>query len=255
MPYIDLEMDDGLVCDAYYALPEGDLGGKKAPAVLFFMDAIGLRPYLEEMANRIAKQGYFVLQPNLYYRSGRAPLIPNLSDFLSAPEKRPLLFQQLQPIMSAFTPAAIHADTPKYLKFIDSQECVESGSAVGITGYCMGGTNATRIASSFPERFAALGSWHAGRLVTDAENSVHLGLGSLKAECYFGHADNDANMTPEQIKTLEQTLDAHHIKYTSIKYENAPHGYTMKDTPMYQEAATEAHWSALLSLFNRTLKK
>ena len=40
------------------------------PAVLFFMDGIGVRPALFEIGERLASGGYFVLLPDLYYRSG-----------------------------------------------------------------------------------------------------------------------------------------------------------------------------------------
>jgi carboxymethylenebutenolidase len=42
------------------------------PAVIFYMDAIGIRPALCDMAARLASNGgyYHVLLPNLYYRSG-----------------------------------------------------------------------------------------------------------------------------------------------------------------------------------------
>jgi carboxymethylenebutenolidase len=69
---IDIAMPDGSA-DAYLARPPGD-----APGVLVFMDAIGLRPRMEQMADRIAARGYTVLVPNLFYRAGRAPVVPDL---------------------------------------------------------------------------------------------------------------------------------------------------------------------------------
>src|ERR1700750_2173333 len=40
------------------------------PVVLFFMDAPAIREELRDMARRIATAGYYVMLPNLYYRSG-----------------------------------------------------------------------------------------------------------------------------------------------------------------------------------------
>jgi carboxymethylenebutenolidase len=40
------------------------------PAVLFYMDGIGIRPALFDMGERIAAHGYHVILPDLFYRSG-----------------------------------------------------------------------------------------------------------------------------------------------------------------------------------------
>ena len=44
------------------------------PGVLLYIDAIGLRPQTEAMADRIAAWGYTVLVPNVLYRSGATPV-------------------------------------------------------------------------------------------------------------------------------------------------------------------------------------
>src|SRR6266508_7043898 len=48
-------------------------GAAGTPGVLFHIDVIGLRPRIEEMADRIAGWGYTVLAPNAFYRLGRGP--------------------------------------------------------------------------------------------------------------------------------------------------------------------------------------
>ena len=65
---VDIKTGDG-TADAFLAAPD-DNG--HYPAVLFYMDAFGPRPRLEEMARRIAAEGYVVLVPNVFYRRGRA---------------------------------------------------------------------------------------------------------------------------------------------------------------------------------------
>src|SRR5690606_34539200 len=67
---VDLRTDDGLL-DAYTFHPENEAG--PWPAVIVYMDAFGIRPNLEAMAQRLASAGYFVVLPNLYYRSGAFP--------------------------------------------------------------------------------------------------------------------------------------------------------------------------------------
>jgi carboxymethylenebutenolidase len=60
-------------------------------------------------------------------------------------------------------------------------------------------------------------------------------------------------MTPEQIATLERALDAAGARYRSELYQGARHGYTMADTPAYNESAAERHYAELLGLLERAL--
>jgi carboxymethylenebutenolidase len=211
------------------------------------IDAIGLRPRIEEMADRIAAKGYVVLAPNVFYRAGRAPIweTPKLED----PEARASFFQTLGPLMGALTPAAIAADGGAYL---DKLEELSEGP-VGITGYCFGGRNGWTIAAAYPDRVAALGGFHTGGMVTEDPESPHLLAPSVSAEVYWGHADQDHSMTPESIATLDAAMDDAGVNHTTELYEGAEHGYTMSDMGAYNEAAAERHFAALFGLLERAL--
>ena len=146
---IDIKTEDG-VADAYVTRPDD----QPHPGVLFIMDAFGLRPRIEEMADRIAARGYVVLAPNVFYRAGRAPVtpVPDLSD----PDNRASFFQSLRPLMDQLTPEAVARDGAAYLDYLEQ---VAQGP-VAITGYCMGGRVGWRIAAAHPDRVAALASFH-----------------------------------------------------------------------------------------------
>ncbi len=239
---IDITTPDG-VADAYLTRPDDE----RHPGVLLVMDAFGVRPQIERMADRIAAQGFVVLAPNVFYRAARAPVVA--LDGLDDPEQRGRVFERVMPLVRELTPERIVRDGGAYL---DQLEQVGRGP-VAITGYCMGARVAWRIAAAYPERVAALGGFHGGGLVTDADDSPHRSAGSLAAELYLGHADNDRSMTPEQIGELEQALDAAGVRYRSELYRGAAHGYTMADTPSYDEAAAERPYTALFDLLERTL--
>jgi len=240
---VDVKTADG-VADAYLTRPDGD---GEYPGVLFVIDAFGLRPRIQEMADRIAGQGYVVLAPNALYRAGRAPVLP-MPDFTD-PDNRAGFMQSVRPIIEQLTPDAISRDGEAYLDFLSTT----AAGPVGITGYCMGARVGWRIAAAYPDRVSALGGFHGGGLVTDAPNSPHRSAGQLKAEVYFGHADQDANMNPEQIGTLNDALDKAGVRHRAEVYEGALHGYTMSDTAVYNEAACERHFTELFALLDRTL--
>jgi carboxymethylenebutenolidase len=244
---VDIETPDG-TADAFLAAPEGR---GPYPAVLFYMDAFGPRPRLEEMATRIADQGYVVLVPNVFYRQGRAPLLDTSK--LMDPDERGKLFSTLMPWIKQLTPERAMRDADAYVDYLLAHDEVGDGP-MGVTGYCMGGALALRTAAHRPEQIAAAAAFHAGRLVSDAPDSPHLLVDRLKAEVYVASADNDQGMTPEQQQKLDESLTQAGVTHTCEQYDGAAHGFTMADTAVYDEAATERHWDALLPLLARRLK-
>lgn len=245
---MDIKTPDG-VCDILIAYPE-DNG--PYPAVLFFMDAIGPRAYLYEMAQTIASHGYYVLLPNMFYRVRRAPVVD--LKFPVRSEDMPELIQQIRPLLESFTPELGMRDVAVFLEFLAQQKQALPGK-IGVTGYCMGGGLAIRTAAHYPDRVAAAASFHGGKLATDAPNSPHLLLSHVKAELYIAHADNDQSMPPEQIERLRNALDQAGIRYEAEVYSGAAHGFAMVDLPAYQEAALKRHWEKLFGLFERSLNK
>ena len=240
---IELRTADG-VADAYLAQPDDG----EHPAVLFIMDAFGLRPRIEEMADRIAERGYVVLAPNVFYRAGRAPALdlPDPGD----PGARSSFMQKVRPLSEQLTPPRLASDGGAYLDYLAEL----APGPVAITGYCMGARLGWGIAAAHPDRVAALAGFHGGGLVTDAPDSPHRSAGHLNAEVYFGHADEDPGMAPEQIAALDRALDEAAVRHLTEVYEGARHGYTMADHRAWNEAACERHFDALFALLERSLE-
>jgi carboxymethylenebutenolidase len=241
---IDVKTADG-VADSYLTRPDD---GRAHPGVLFMVDAFGLRPQIEAMADRIAAAGYVVLAPNVFYRVGRAPVVS--LDGLDDPERRGEVFGRVMPLLRELTTERIVADGAAYLGRLEEEA---DGGPVAITGYCMGGRLGWRIAAAYPERVAALGCFHTGGLVSDAEDSPHLSAAEIEAELYLGFADHDKSATPEQIATVEEALRAAGKEFRAEVYAGAEHGYTMADTPAYDEAAAERAYEELTALLARTV--
>ncbi len=242
---VEVMTPDG-AANAYLALPDGGAH----PGVLFISDAYGLRPAIEDMVDRVAADGYVVLAPNVFYRAGRAPV-----EALLGPSDRPRpesAFRAVLPLIQELTPARIAADGGAYLQYLES---VAAPGPVAVTGFCMGGRLAWRIAAAYPGRVAALAAFHTAGLVTDTPDSPHRSAADLgPVEAYFGFADEDPGMTPEQIATLEQALDSAGVRYVAEVYAGARHGYAVADSQAYDEAAAERQARELRALLVRTLR-
>lgn len=221
------------------------------PGVLLCIDAIGLRPRIEEMATRIASWGYVVLAPNTLYRSGTAAETRPTGD-LHEPGAREAFMRGAMSRVSALTASRMRADAAAYLEALRERPAVAAGP-LGVTGYCMGARLAVYAACERPDLVAACGGFHGGRLATDAPDSPHRGIASATAEFVFGHADQDASMSPDDVAELGRALRAAGLSASNEIYPGAAHGYTMSDTPMFHAEATERHFAELRALFARAL--
>lgn len=245
---IDVTTPDGTV-EAWLARPAHMEPSSPMPGVLLLMDAIGLRPRIHDMADRIASWGYTVLAPNLFHRNGTAAETSPTGP-LETDEARAAFFEHAGPRVRALTPELFAQDLPAYLAALGSHAAT---APFGVVGYCMGARHATRAACTHPDVIRAVGGFHGGGLATDGPDSPHLGLPHARAEFVYGHADHDRSMDTAAVARLGAALDAAGLVASNEIYPGAAHGYTMADTSVYDEAATERHFTALRDLFDRTL--
>lgn len=244
MPHLQSQIStaDGL-CPVYTFTPEG---AGPWPAVIIYMDAFGIRPALFGMAQRLADHGYFVLLPDMHYRFGAyGPLVPAevfKGDYRAV----------IGPMMATtgITPAA--RDTAAFLAWLGTHPDV-AGPHVGTVGFCMGGGMALTAAGTYPDRVVAAASFHGGRLATDEPDSPHLLAPQIKAELLIAGADNDASYPPDMAERLTAALTAAGVRFHAEIYPGAAHGWMKTDFPVYDHAAAERGWAAMLDLFARNL--
>jgi carboxymethylenebutenolidase len=244
MSRIEIMTADG-VCPSYVFRPT--TGNGPWPAVLVFMDGLGIRPAVLDLGARLAKSGYFVLLPDLFYRAG--PYEPmDARTVFSDPEQRKRLVEKFSTHISQ---AKVMSDTRAFLDYLAAEPDVKAGG-IGITGYCMGGTMAIAAAGTFPDRVVAAASFHGSRLATDAPDSPHLLAPQMKARIYVAGAIEDAWFPDEMKVRLDAALTAAGVEHVVETYP-AKHGWVFSDTPVYDADASERHWRELLSLFAATL--
>jgi carboxymethylenebutenolidase len=117
----------------------------------------------------------------------------------------------------------------------------------------MGGKLALLAAGGLPDRFSAIGSFHAGGLVTDQPDSPHRWLRGISGRVYVGGADEDSGFTVEQKAELEAALHEAGVSYQVEIYAGARHGYAVPDHPAFNAEAADRHWQVLTGLFRQTL--
>jgi carboxymethylenebutenolidase len=213
------------------------------------MDGLGIRPAMLEVGEGLATHGYFVLLPDLFYRSGPyEPMDPH--SVFTDPEKRKVLMERF---FAHATQANIMSDTRAFLDYLSAQADVTPGD-IGTTGYCMGGLMSLTAAGTYPDRVVAAASYHGGRLATDAPESPHLLAPKMKARVYVAGAIEDQSFPDEMKARLEGALTEAGVDHRVETYP-AKHGWVLRDTPVYDVACTERHWHSLLALLDAKLKK
>jgi carboxymethylenebutenolidase len=231
---IEIPTDDG-TCPAYV------FGEPSSPSVLVYIDGIGMRPAMHEIAARIAAAGYHVLLPDLFYRIGQYTA-PDPRTLFSDPDVRSQWFAKAR---AAINVTNTMRDTRAFLDYLPGD--------VAVTGYCMGGRMAFIAAATYPTRIVAAAAYHPGDLVSDAPDSPHLLASSIKASLYIARASDDANFTDDHEQRLAESLRAAHVDHVIERYA-AMHGWVPSDTPVHDPVAAARHDATLLAFLQRRLR-
>jgi carboxymethylenebutenolidase len=231
------------LCPSFVAYPDD---GGQYPGIIFYMDAPGFREELCNMARRIAKQGYYCIVPDMYYRLGTIRFdLPRRNDLMSAVIKASMNHLTRQDIME---------DTAGLIQYLDAQAEVADGP-MGCVGHCMSGRYVTDAATTFPERIKAASAFYGVGIVTDEKDSPHLLLKKATAEFYYSFGENDAVVPDAVIPVLKKALVKAGAKHKVEQPKGALHGYMFSERLAHNPQVAHTGWANLLSLFDRNLKK
>jgi carboxymethylenebutenolidase len=216
------------------------------PIIIFFMDAPGIREELRDMVRRLSSVGYYVLLPNLYYRSA----VEELGPFIGA--EHAATRQKLMELMGTLDIPMVMEDTDALLAFAGGDSAASNGP-MGCVGYCMSGRYAINAAVRHRAKIRAAASIYGTALATDAPDSPHLAIHRTDARLYFGCAETDQYAPTEVIDKLRFELETHGGNAELEIYPGTHHGFAFPQRPAYQKAAAERHWERLFALFRAAL--
>ena len=233
--------------DCFVTRPEE---GGPFPAVILYMDAPGIREELRDMARRIATVGYYVLLPNMYYRTGTEG---NYGFDLARIREDDAELQKMFGVMNSLTNALVVSDTAPMLAHIRDAAEASSGP-VGCVGYCMSGRYVMSVGAAYADSFAAIASYYGVGIVTDQPDSPHLKAGQIRGECYLAFAETDSYVPDEIVAQLPGLLDAAGTNYRVETYPGTGHGFAFPKREAFVKQAAERHWERMFALFERNLK-
>jgi len=226
-------------------LPDGD---GPWPGVLVFPDAGGLRETFRRLGDRLASMGYVALIPDIYYRAGQWDPF-DVATLFTDKDERARLFT----LTRVLTRDRSIADAGAYADFLLARPEV-TGSAIGTTGYCLGGWMSLTAAGGLGRTIAAAASFHGGRLaVADDPSSPHLSADRITAAIYVAGAADDDSFTAAQAELLNEALGDAGVEHT-VEFYPARHGFAVPDNPTYDPEADARHWAALRDLYQAHLR-
>ena len=230
--------------EAYFVHPASG----KHPAVLMWTDILGLRNAFRTMATRLAQSGYSVLVPNPFYRSAKIPVVAEGASFRDEDTRN-----LLRGYAGQLNQEAVFSDAKTFIGFLDQQDSVDTSKKVGTNGYCMGGPLVMRTAAAMSDRVGAGATFHAGRLVTDKDDSPHLLIPNTPAQMLHAVAENDDERSPDTKNILAQAYKDADIPAEIEVYEGTLHGWCSLDSSVYNQEQAERAWARMLHLFDTAL--
>ena len=199
----------------------------KFPAVLVIHENRGLNPYIEDVARRLAVQGFLALAPDALTPLGGYPGNDDEGRAMQA-KRNPA--QMIEDFIAAAELLKAH---PK------------SNGKVGAVGFCYGGGVVNTLAYRIPKTIAA-GVPFYGRQPS-ADN-----VPEIEAPLLIHYAGLDTRVN-EGWPAFERALKASNKKYEAFIYPNVNHGFHNDTTPRYDKQAAGLAWTRTIEFFKEHL--
>jgi len=202
--------------------------GKKFPTVLVIHENRGLNPYIEDVARRLAKQGYMAFAPDG---------LTSVGGFPGDDQKGAALFRTVdgKKMFEDFVAAA------KWLKMRP-----DSTRKLGAVGFCFGGGIVNQLAVRLGKDLNA-GVAYYGRQPAAAD------VPKIEAPLMLHYAGNDQGVDAG-IPAYETALKENKKKYELFMYDGKQHGFHNDTTPRYDAEAAKLSWDRSLEFFKKNLK-
>jgi len=206
----------------YMARPSGPSNGR---AVIVIQEWNGLNEHIKDIADRFAKEGYIALAPDHYH-----------GVIATEPDAAGKMFMALN-----------IEETEKELKGGIDMLYAETGTAIGVTGFCMGGALALFAACQNDEKVGACVDFYG------IHPNVQYDWDNLHAPVLGIWAEQDAQVNP-QLEEFAKNLASRQHNFHFITYPHTHHGF-FNDTNSENhdvEASRDA-WNLTLNWFKKHL--
>jgi carboxymethylenebutenolidase len=201
-------------------------GPEKLPAVLVVHENRGLNPHIEDVARRMALEGFLAFAPDALFPVGGYP---------GSEDKAREMFSKLDQ-------AKTREDFVAAANWLKSRP--DATGKIGVVGFCYGGSISNMLATRMPDLGAAVPFYGGQAPVEDVPK--------IKAPLMLHYASEDQRVNAGW-PAYEEALKANKVNYQAFIYEGTQHGFHNDTTPRYDKDAAALAWKRTVDFFKEKL--
>jgi carboxymethylenebutenolidase len=208
----------------YLVQPEG-VG--PFPTVLVIHENRGLNPYIEDVARRVATEGFLALAPD-----GLSPVggYPGNDD-------------DGRTLQASLDQGKLRTDMLNSARFLKVH--AQSSGKLGVTGFCWGGTATNFLAATLGADLKAGVPFYGAAAETAS-------VPAIKAPLLIQYAENDERINA-MWPAYDAALKASGVPHEMHMYPGTQHGFHNNSTPRYHEASAKLAWERTIAHFKQHL--
>lgn len=229
--FVTLSVSDQTDMRAYLAEPSGT---GKFPGVLVFQEAFGVDKHIRDVTDRLAKEGYAVIAPELFHRTAPPGFEGNSADF-----------QSVMPHVAALRDATLEADIRAAYEALLHQHSVGRASIASV-GFCMGG-RVSFLANLILPLQAAISFYGGGIAKSERGPGLLDRAGESRAPILLFWGGRDKHIGTEQREAVAKALRDVKKSFASVEFAEADHAYFNDTRPNYSRPAAERSWALSLA--------
>lgn len=217
--------------EAYIALPGEE---RSYPGIILLQEAFGVNPHIRDVAERLCNEGYALIAPDLYHRSGKRLEFAYTN------------FSGAMPHIKALTSEGLKKDVQAAYDWLQ-QHPVVMRKKVGSLGFCMGGRVSFLANATLPLQAAV--SYYGGgmdTLINEAPN--------LHGTHLFFWGGKDTHIPQEKIDMIINAVKLAHKDYINCVISYADHGFNCDVRPSFHPEAAKEAWALTINFFASRLK-
>jgi len=231
---VQLDTIDGKM-EAYESRPKD--GGAR-PGIIVLMEAFGVNSHIKDVTERVAREGYVAIAPDLYHRESER--LVSYKDMGKAVE-----------IMKRLQDPKVMDDVGAAIAHLKSQSYLKQG-AIGVTGFCMGGRFTYLTAAHHNKDIKAAVAFYGGGIPAGKPSPLdRTGEITCPITLFFG--GKDPLIPQEDVDKINQTLKDQKKNFSLKLYPEATHGFFCNERESYHQESAKDAWEKTKSFFAQHL--